>query len=135
MPTSWVLPVETPPVARTERSIHSRRSTAPGSSRLGAAAFVVDPRAPAVATYGVSLRASDVSFGGTAFAPTRVTVRVRGEVRVQLGAGERAGGEPLVGTVPAARPPSSYQTRAALVCRVMRAVAAMTARSRLGKES
>jgi len=41
---------------------------------------------------GVSLRASDVSFGGTAVAPTRVTVRVRGEVRVQLGAGARAGG-------------------------------------------
>jgi hypothetical protein len=35
---------------------------------------------------GVRLTASDVSFGGTSFAPTRVTVRVRGEARVQLAA-------------------------------------------------
>jgi hypothetical protein len=51
---------------------------------------------------GVSLRASDVSFGGTAFAPTRVTVRVRGEVRVQLGAGARAGGGTRTGGKPRA---------------------------------
>jgi hypothetical protein len=43
------------------------------------------------------LRASDVSFGGTGFAPTRVTVRVRGEARVRLGAGadRRAGRIPI----------------------------------------
>jgi hypothetical protein len=32
---------------------------------------------------GVGVRANDVSFGGTDFAPTRVTVRVRGEARVR----------------------------------------------------
>jgi hypothetical protein len=32
---------------------------------------------------GVRLRASDVSFGGTGFAPTRVTVRVRGAPRAR----------------------------------------------------
>jgi hypothetical protein len=41
---------------------------------------------------GVSLRASDVSFGGTGFAPTRVTVRVRGEAHVRIGSGDRAAG-------------------------------------------
>jgi hypothetical protein len=34
---------------------------------------------------GVRMRASEVSFGGTGFAPTRVTVRVRGEAQVRLG--------------------------------------------------
>jgi hypothetical protein len=34
---------------------------------------------------GVHLKASDVSFGRTGFAPTRVTVRVRGQPRVRLG--------------------------------------------------
>ena len=43
---------------------------------------------------GVSLRASDVSFGGTGFAPTRVTVRVRGDVRAQLGGEPRAASGP-----------------------------------------
>jgi D-alanyl-D-alanine carboxypeptidase-like protein/putative Flp pilus-assembly TadE/G-like protein len=41
---------------------------------------------------GVRLRASDVSFGRTGFAPTRVTVRVRGEARVRFGPGRRAAG-------------------------------------------
>src|SRR5215203_6309103 len=36
---------------------------------------------------GVRVRASDVSFRRTGFAPTRVTVRVRGEVRVRFGPG------------------------------------------------
>ncbi len=36
---------------------------------------------------GVRLRASDVSFGGTGFAPTRVTVRVRGEAHVRTDPG------------------------------------------------
>jgi Transglycosylase SLT domain/D-alanyl-D-alanine carboxypeptidase len=34
---------------------------------------------------GAHLEASDVTFGGTGFAPTRVTVRVRGQGRVRLG--------------------------------------------------
>src|SRR5215211_144620 len=44
---------------------------------------------------GVRLRASDVSFAGTGFAPTRVAVKVRGEARVRFGSGRRA-----VGRVP-----------------------------------
>jgi D-alanyl-D-alanine carboxypeptidase/Putative Flp pilus-assembly TadE/G-like len=36
---------------------------------------------------GVAIRAEDVSFPGSSFAPTRVTVRVRGEARVSLGGG------------------------------------------------
>ena len=39
---------------------------------------------------GVRVRASDVSFGGTAFAPTRVTVRVQGAARVGAGSGHHA---------------------------------------------
>jgi Transglycosylase SLT domain/D-alanyl-D-alanine carboxypeptidase len=39
---------------------------------------------------GVRVRASDVSFGGTGFAPTRVKVLVRGGARVRLGSGRRA---------------------------------------------
>ena len=39
---------------------------------------------------GVKIRASDVAFPGSAFAPTRVSVRVRGEPRVWVG-GERGG--------------------------------------------
>jgi hypothetical protein len=39
---------------------------------------------------GVQIRASDVAFPGSAFAPTRVSVRVRGEARVSLG-GEGGG--------------------------------------------
>jgi D-alanyl-D-alanine carboxypeptidase/Putative Flp pilus-assembly TadE/G-like len=34
---------------------------------------------------GVQVRAGDVTFPGSGFAPTRVTVRVRGEARVRLG--------------------------------------------------
>ncbi len=41
---------------------------------------------------GVRLRARDVSFGGTGFAPTRVTVRVRGEARVRTGSAPEAVG-------------------------------------------
>ena len=41
---------------------------------------------------GVHLRASHVSFGGTGFAPTRVTVRVRGEAHVRIGSGGGAVG-------------------------------------------
>jgi len=41
---------------------------------------------------GVRLRASDVSFGGAGFAPTRVAVQVRGEARVRVGSGRRAAG-------------------------------------------
>jgi Putative Flp pilus-assembly TadE/G-like len=44
---------------------------------------------------GVRLRASDVTFGGAGFAPTRVAVDVRGEGRVRFGSGRRA-----VGRVP-----------------------------------
>ena len=44
---------------------------------------------------GVRMRATDVSFGGTGFAPTRVAVRVRGAARVRLGSGRGA-----VGRVP-----------------------------------
>ena len=46
---------------------------------------------------GVEIRAGDVTFPGSDFAPTRVTVRVRGEARVSLGGvgrgpgGKRAG--------------------------------------------
>jgi hypothetical protein len=39
---------------------------------------------------GVHLHAQDVSFGSAEFAPTRVTVRVRGEARVALGTGRDA---------------------------------------------
>jgi len=39
---------------------------------------------------GVHLRPTDVSFGGTAFASTRVTVRIRGEARVDAGSGHTA---------------------------------------------
>jgi hypothetical protein len=39
---------------------------------------------------GVALAASDVSFPNAAFAPTRVSVRVRGEVDVRLGREERS---------------------------------------------
>ena len=39
---------------------------------------------------GVSIRAADVSFPASGFAPTRVTVRVRGEARVRVGEGRRA---------------------------------------------
>jgi len=39
---------------------------------------------------GLRLRASDVSFGGSGFAPTHVTVRVRGEAHVRTGAGHRS---------------------------------------------
>ncbi|HEX6583085.1 MAG TPA: transglycosylase SLT domain-containing protein [Thermoleophilaceae bacterium] len=39
---------------------------------------------------GVSIRAADVSFPAAGFAPTRVTVRVRGEARVRVGEGRRA---------------------------------------------
>jgi hypothetical protein len=52
---------------------------------------------------GVHLRASDVSVGGAGFAPTRVTVRVRGEARVRLSGapGARAGsGRDVVRSVP-----------------------------------
>jgi hypothetical protein len=38
---------------------------------------------------GVSIRGVDVSFAAAAFAPTRVTVRVRGEARVRVGEGRR----------------------------------------------
>jgi hypothetical protein len=41
---------------------------------------------------GVRLRASDVSFRRTGFAPTRVTVRVRGEARVRFGPGRHPAG-------------------------------------------
>ena len=41
---------------------------------------------------GVRLHASDVSFRRTGFAPTRVTVRVRGEARVRFGPGRNAAG-------------------------------------------
>jgi hypothetical protein len=41
---------------------------------------------------GVRLRASDVSFGRTGFAPTRVTVRVRSKARVRFGPGRNAAG-------------------------------------------
>ena len=41
---------------------------------------------------GVRRGATEVSFGGTGFAPTRVTVRVRGEARVRAGPGRHAGG-------------------------------------------
>jgi Transglycosylase SLT domain/D-alanyl-D-alanine carboxypeptidase/Putative Flp pilus-assembly TadE/G-like len=41
---------------------------------------------------GVRRGATEVSFGGTGFAPTRVTVRVRGEARVRAGRGRHAGG-------------------------------------------
>ena len=41
---------------------------------------------------GVRLRASDVTFGGTGFAPTRVAVKVRGEARVGVGSARRSGG-------------------------------------------
>ena len=44
---------------------------------------------------GVRLRGSDVDFGGTGFAPTRVAVTVRGETRVRVGFARRA-----VGRVP-----------------------------------
>jgi hypothetical protein len=40
---------------------------------------------------GVAVRPEDVSFGGSAFGATRVTVRVRGEARVALGRSGRAG--------------------------------------------
>ena len=36
---------------------------------------------------GVAVRTEDVSFRGSSFAPTRVTVRVRGEARLSLGGG------------------------------------------------
>jgi hypothetical protein len=39
---------------------------------------------------GVVVRREDVSFPGSGFAPTRVTVRVRGEARVRAGAGRDA---------------------------------------------
>ena len=45
---------------------------------------------------GVRVRAEDVSFGGSAFGATRVTVRVRGEVRVALGRRGRSGRARLV---------------------------------------
>jgi hypothetical protein len=41
---------------------------------------------------GVRLRTSDVSFGRTGFAPTRVTVRVRSKARVRFGPGRNAAG-------------------------------------------
>src|SRR5687767_4359171 len=41
---------------------------------------------------GVSLHAREVTFGGAGFAPTRVTVRVRGEARVRLGSATGVGG-------------------------------------------
>ena len=50
---------------------------------------------------GVEVRAGDVTFPGSGFASTRVTVRVRGEARVPLGGGERAGsGREASGRVP-----------------------------------
>jgi hypothetical protein len=52
---------------------------------------------------GVAIRAEDVSFPGASFAPTRVTVRVRGEARVSLGGegGVRGGrGRPRVSAIP-----------------------------------
>lgn len=39
---------------------------------------------------GVEVRAEDVTFPGSSFAPTRVSVLVRGEARVSLGGGGRA---------------------------------------------
>src|SRR5918995_2193415 len=41
---------------------------------------------------GVVVRPADVSFPGSGFAPTRVTVRVRGEARVRFGPGRHAAG-------------------------------------------
>jgi hypothetical protein len=41
---------------------------------------------------GVHVRASDVSFGGTGFAATRVTVRVRGEAHIRTGSSHGAVG-------------------------------------------
>jgi hypothetical protein len=64
--------------SRTSRTQASRRGGVPGARR--------GRRGRGADRNGVSLRASDVSFAGTGFAPTRVTVRVRGDVRVQLGA-------------------------------------------------
>jgi Transglycosylase SLT domain/D-alanyl-D-alanine carboxypeptidase len=40
---------------------------------------------------GVAVRAEDVSFGGSGFGATRITVRVRGEARVVLGSRGRGG--------------------------------------------
>jgi hypothetical protein len=45
---------------------------------------------------GVHVRASDVSFAASGFAPTRVTVRVRGKAHVPLGPGRGAAARPPV---------------------------------------
>jgi hypothetical protein len=57
---------------------------------LAAAAAVRGGRRNAVVVH-----ADDVTFRGSAFAPTRVTVRVRGEARVSLGAEDRRGQIPI----------------------------------------
>jgi hypothetical protein len=57
---------------------------------LAAAAAVRGGRRNAVV-----LHADDVTFPGSGFAPTRVTVRVRGEARVSLGAEGRRGQIPI----------------------------------------
>jgi len=44
---------------------------------------------------GVLVRAGDVTFPGSSFAPTRVNVRVRGEARVRTGAGGSAARVPV----------------------------------------
>jgi hypothetical protein len=48
---------------------------------------------------GVEIRAGDVTFPGSGFAPTRVTVRVRGEARVRLPGGPRRRGDAHVHSV------------------------------------
>jgi Transglycosylase SLT domain/D-alanyl-D-alanine carboxypeptidase len=56
-------------------------------------ARAVDAAIRGARTNGVEIRAADVSFPGSGFAPTRVTVRVHGEARVLLG-GEAASRTP-----------------------------------------
>ena len=79
---------------------------------------------------GVRLGAADVSFPTAGFAPTRVTVRVRGEARVRVGRGSPAA------EFPSAPPPRlSCRRPPARGCRGRRAAAGMTARWHIAKAS
>ena len=87
--------------ARAMRDVYPRlfepavlENGAPNPRHLSEAAYRALARTAAVrgaGANGVALRRSDVAFPGATFAPTRVTVAVRGSKRVRIeGAGSRA---------------------------------------------
>jgi hypothetical protein len=125
-------------------------------------ALAIAPAVRGGRTNGVVVRREDVAFPGAGFAPTRVTVRVRGEPRLpiaatrvheaarmvrsvpdsarrsarRVAADHASGARPSAGCRSApAQPRRWFQRRAAAVWWTTLLVAATTARSPTGKES